>query len=452
MTRRPRQRAPIVRAAGAGAQRRAVAGAPHQLRRAPRGRHWSDRGTIILIVSRREPCYTRRERLTGRDAISRTAGSSFSRKEQPTTTALYPLGPYHPALFQPIALRFKLRGEIIDHVEPPTMGFCRRGISELVVGKPLADALDLVERSCSFSAHSYRLAACRAIEAATDVAPSKQARLLRSLFAEIERILARLWTLGLAARAVALSAAFHDALEQRETLLELMEELTGERIFWALPQPGGVRQLEDETFVTLSAALDQLTAASATWRLATSTRGPLGRVGKGIGRLTPEQVAARELTGLAAYAVGVTEDTRRVAYEGYGDIDFEWSSEEDIAVPTGGDVAARLAAASGDLATSVRLARALLDAAREADASALLGGAAATASGREGQATVEGPHGQLRAACTLADADHVEQLQVHAPGATALLDPFPHALRGQPAALAPLILASLDLCAECVDL
>lgn len=359
------------------------------------------------------------------------------------------MGPYHPSLFLPVGLSFKLRGERIESVLPPVTGFCRRGIEALAAGRPTADALGIVERACSSSGQSYRLAACQSIEVATGAAPARRARLLRSVFAEMERLLARLWLLGMAARAVGLGAAFHEALEQREALYDAAEQLTGERVYWAVAEPGSVRELREDIFEVMELALDQLSGAVATWRLATDARGPLGRATVGVGRLDRERVTALGLGGLAAQAVGIADDPRHdQPYAGYGDIAFDWLDGKSGS--EAGDAAARLAAAVADMALSLRLIRALLDALRDAGDDA---GATAVVSGSGGAAaTVLGPHGPITCRATFAEGGRFAQITLDRPTAAATLAAVPDALRGQPVALAPLILASLDLCLECNDL
>jgi Ni,Fe-hydrogenase III large subunit len=352
----------------------------------------------------------------------------------------------------PIGLSFKLRGETIESMLPPVTGFCQRGIESLAVGKPMADALGIIERACSFAGQSYRLAACQAIEAATGGMPARRARLLRSVFAEVERLLARLWMLGMAARAAGLSAAFHEALEQRETLFDAVEQLTGERVYWAIAEPGSVRELREDVYEAVELALEQLNGAVATWRLATDARGPLGRASSGIGPLDRERVTTLRLGGLAAQAVGIVDDLRREQpYAGYADITFDWADGQSSAEV--GDAAARLSAGVADMALSLRLIRTLLDALRgngdEAGATAVVSG-----SGAQGEATaaVQGPHGPITCRAIIADGGRFSQVTLERPNAVATLAALPDALRGQPVMLAPLILASLDLCLECNDL
>jgi Ni,Fe-hydrogenase III large subunit len=344
-----------------------------------------------------------------------------------------------------------LRGEKIVAVDPPASGFCRRGVEDLAAGKRIGEALQIVERSCSLAGHSHRTALCQAIEDATGAAPSARARLVRATFAETERALARLWTLGIAARAANLHAQFREAMEQREVLFDALAETTGERVFWGVAEPGGARTIEEAAdLAALRGAVERLAPAAETWRVAAGPRGPLGRAGSGVGRIDGERASALELKGVVARAAGIRRDLRRDApYGAYADIAFDWGAGDEQ-TPDSGDAAARMAVVAADLATSLRLARTLLDAVRGADDTSLVDGGK-SAGGREGRAAVEGPHGEVRITATLAPDQTLARLRIQTPAA-AVLGALPEILAGQSLELVPLVVASLDLCMECADL
>src|SRR5271165_950781 len=97
----------------------------------------------------------------------------------------FPLGPYHPALTEPISLRLALRGEQVTGVEVHT-GYVRRGVERLALERPLTETLDLIERADGSSGHSNRLALCRVLEAQGGVVVPERAAALRTIFAEVE--------------------------------------------------------------------------------------------------------------------------------------------------------------------------------------------------------------------------------------------------------------------------
>lgn len=344
----------------------------------------------------------------------------------------------------------RLRGEAVAGVEPPVTGYCQRGIAELAEGRPLDEVLALVERSCSLAGTTHRMALCMAVESAAKVTPGKMVRVARVLFAEVERMLARLWLLAEAGRAANVPLAVADALAQREILLEAAETITGERTFWGIAVPGGVRH--DLGLKPLRDAFERIEPSVASWRRMAGPQGTLGRTGKGVATLSSEITDALGLNGLAAFGSRERADLRRMRlYGGYADLDLDesvWPTQHEV---FGSDVAARLAYAVEDIASAQTIALACLDAL--ASASDMLDEPKALPSAstnRRGHAELEGPHGPVSVALTLTSAGDVSELRLETPCAAAI-PALPTILEGQSLALVPLILASLDLCLECHD-
>ncbi|MGZ3584389.1 MAG: NADH-quinone oxidoreductase subunit D-related protein [Ktedonobacterales bacterium] len=329
-------------------------------------------------------------------------------------------------------------------------GYCQRGVAELAEDRPLDDVLALVERSCALAGTAHRTALCMAVESAANVTPGKTVRVARVLFAEVERMLARLWLLGEAGRAANVPIAVADALAQREMLLEATETITGERTFWGIAVPGGVRP--DLGMKPLRDAFERFESSVASWRRMVSPQGSLGRAGKGVATLSAETVDALGLTSLAAFGSRERTDLRQMRlYGGYADLDLDedvWPTQHGV---FGGDVAARLAYTVEEIASAQNIALACLDALAEAgdilDEPKALPPASIS---RNGHAEIEGPHGPVSVALTLTSAGHISELQLETPGA-ATIPALPTILEGQTLALVPLILASLDLCLECHD-
>jgi Ni,Fe-hydrogenase III large subunit len=344
-----------------------------------------------------------------------------------------------------LGLALRLRGEAIAGIEPPTTGYCRRGIAGLVEGASLEDALAVIERSCALAGTTHRLALCQAVEAATGATVSSSARVTRVLFAELERLLARLWLLGMISRSAGQLAPFRDALDQREALFSTLEEITGQRVYWAIATPGGARA--DLDLAPLAKSLDELAPALEVWRAATGPNGPLGRAGQGVGVVSAERARALELTGIAGAGSGVSADLRRDApYGGYTDLNFEWPE----VVEDTGDVAARARRAVEDLAVSLEFAHAAVAALESPSGGASAAKLRPPLANTEAQTRVEGPHGPVTLAVTLTPDLTVTHLRLTPPGAT-LLAALPELLEGRLVAQAPAVLASLDLCMECLD-
>jgi Ni,Fe-hydrogenase III large subunit len=318
----------------------------------------------------------------------------------------------------------------------------------LAAGRPLVDALDLIERTCAQGGSVYRTALCMAVESATRTSPPKPARITRTLFAEIERILGRLWYLGDCARASDLAYYQGLALAQREALFAALEEATGTRSFWGIAIPGGCR--EDIAFDGLSAALKELEPTQTVWRAATEPKGPLGRAGAGIGTITTELAEKCSLTGLAAAGALALDDPRQsTTGDGYADLGEEivWPAESAGAK---GDAGERMRVAAADLATSYAIALSCVSTLESITKPAYQARLGAPAANVSGEARIQGPHGPASVRVTLGASSEITRLALSTP-ADATLKALPYILEDARLEKAPLILASLDLCLECND-
>ncbi len=377
------------------------------------------------------------------------------------------MGPYHPALAQPFALIPQLRGETVAEVLSPGLGYCQRGIVELVEGKTPTEALPIIERTCSLAHESHRIAFCQALEMAANTKISSTAESTRVLFAEIERMLARLWTLALAARAASAMQLYQLALEQRESIFAALEAATGERHYWRITLPGGART--DLQFEPLQETLNVLQPGLAGWEAIAAPTGQLGRSGVRIGIITEEQVNSLGLGGLAARGSSRQSDLRVTQpYAGYSDYAAKFSGDKDDEgeeeAGTGqsqgskpaGDVTARLSCAASDLIQSYGVAQAAISrlvdepqgpTANEPELATEL---AAPAKNYSAASSVEGPHGMVSIRFSYTNAGVISGLALETPGAR-LVQALPQLLDGRLLPQLPLILASLDLCIECLD-
>src|SRR5579884_1802262 len=272
----------------------------------------------------------------------------------------FPLGPYHPALTEPVSLRFALRGELVTGVETHT-GYLRRGVPALATQRDLAGVLDLVERMCGTCGHSHRLAVCLALEKAAQVTPPPRAQALRMLFSEVERALARLWLLMEVGRVSDFNALFSLALEAREMIFEGCVAAAEARLFWGVPVPGGAVNVADP-----SALAD--TIADVTSRLMILERlmadgGSLASRMTNIGKIQKATAEELGLTGLLLRASGGDADVRLAApYENYQQFtDILTETDSPLTRRLVGDVISRVRLALAELRLSLRLIQEMLD-------------------------------------------------------------------------------------------
>jgi Ni,Fe-hydrogenase III large subunit len=300
---------------------------------------------------------------------------------------------------------------------------------------------------------------------ATKTRIDRDAETTRVLFAEIERLLARLRTLALAARAASVAPLHHLALQQRESLFTALEAATGERHYWGVSVPGGVR--DDLELEPLQEALERLLPELTAWGAAVGPKGTLGRTGMGIGIISDEQARAIGLKGVAGSGTSKASDLRATEpYAAYADYQTELSvdtgtddapsSGSSSGKTTAGDVTSRLTAVAADLLVSHAIAQKAIGSLPDEGEDSNNNQSPVTIAAPRGDdvatsSVVEGPHGPVSLGYTYTRAGAIRQLVLETP-AGLLVQALPHLLEGRLLPQVPLILASLDPCIECIDL
>ncbi len=331
----------------------------------------------------------------------------------PGRSSNFCLGPYHPALPEPIWYRLQLEGEAIRSVEITT-GYCSRNVETLLTQRSYQEGLKLAERLCGNAAHHHRLAFCLVLEQLAGIEVPPRARVLRSLFCEIERVLSHLAWAAHLAHVADLPRAYYRSIELRERLLEALEQVTGQRLLWGLPIPGGVAfepELEPlvEAFGSIRPDLDQLKQQIAGDQ-------HLQRHTRGLAPLTSDQVSEAGLTGpVAAFAPN--------------------------------DAFQRIAKRLGEILDGVKIAARLLERLPEG---ALAKPFPDQLPAGEAKASVEGPQGQETWQIRCDGSDRPAEVKITT-ASQRNLAAAPLALTGQRLSDALLILASLDICVACVD-
>ena len=151
-----------------------------------------------------------------------------------------PFGPVHPALKEPISLKVTVRKEEILDVDI-RLGHVHRGIEALAENRNLVQTLYLVERICGICSHSHTTCFTQALEEIGGIKPSERALYLRTLIFELERMHSHLFVLGIMAYEIGFDTLFMFTWHVRENVLDLFEEITGNRVHHSMNTIGGVR-------------------------------------------------------------------------------------------------------------------------------------------------------------------------------------------------------------------
>ena len=98
---------------------------------------------------------------------------------------IVPIGPYHPALEEPIHAKLYTEGEMIKDAEV-FVGYNHRGIEKLATERNAIQTLVLVERVCGICSHSHAFTYAMCVEELNGIEAPKRGEYIRVITAELE--------------------------------------------------------------------------------------------------------------------------------------------------------------------------------------------------------------------------------------------------------------------------
>ena len=356
---------------------------------------------------------------------------------------IIPIGPYHPALEEPVHAKLYTEGEVIKEAEV-FVGYNHRGIEKLATERNAIQTLVLVERVCGICSHSHAFAYAMAVETINGVDVPKRGEYIRVITAELERLHSHFLWLGIACHIIGHDSMFMHIWDERELVMDLLEKMTGNRVNYAMVTIGGARRdISDELRREILAACDKLKAPLDRITEIALTDKTIAMRTKGVGVLPREDAIRMGAVGPHARASGVKIDVRKDApYSSYEDFDF------DVPVVDSGDVFARVVVRALECYESIKIIRQALEMLPEGPIN--LGNKLPKI--KEGQAVCrhEAPRGQLSHMVVGDGGFNNHRVSVHVPSYKNT-PTIPHMLRGNTVADAGLIIASIDPCFSCLD-
>ncbi|MBD3192509.1 MAG: NADH dehydrogenase subunit [Candidatus Heimdallarchaeota archaeon] len=159
-------------------------------------------------------------------------------------TLQIPLGPQHPALKEPTHFTLEVEGEVVVDAKP-RIGYVHRGIEKLAETKTYSQNLTLVERVCGICSHIHSITFANGTEEAlaqNDFVVPERAHFIRTIVAELERIHSHILWLGVAAHEIGFDTLFMLSWRDRELTMDLLEDISGNRVNYAVNEIGGTRR------------------------------------------------------------------------------------------------------------------------------------------------------------------------------------------------------------------
>ena len=259
-------------------------------------------------------------------------------------------GPQHPAAHGVLRLILEMDSEYIIRADPH-IGLLHRGTEKLIEYKtymqalPYFDRLDYVSMMCNEQCFSM------AIEKLLNIEVPLRAKYIRTLFAEITRILNHLMNIGTHALDIGAMTPFFWLFEEREKLMEFYERVSGARMHAAYIRPGGVALdmplgLMDDIYewaMKFGERLDEVED------MLSENRIWVGRT-KDIGTVTMQQALDWGFSGVMLRGSGIKWDIRKKApYDAYDLVEF------DVPIGVNGDCLDRYLCRMEEMRQSLRI-------------------------------------------------------------------------------------------------
>src|SRR5262245_7553720 len=158
-----------------------------------------------------------------------------------STDMVLNIGPQHPSTHGVLRLRLVLDGELIVSAEP-VVGYMHRGAEKLFEARDLRQIIVLANRHDWLSAFSSELGVVLAAERMLGMEVPARAVWLRTLLAELNRVLNHLMFLGSYPLEVGAITPIFYAFREREEIQRVMEEASGGRMHYMFNRVGGLKE------------------------------------------------------------------------------------------------------------------------------------------------------------------------------------------------------------------
>jgi NADH-quinone oxidoreductase subunit D len=266
------------------------------------------------------------------------------------------MGPHHPATHGVLRLLVTLEGEVVRDLKP-IIGYVHTGIEKTAEDKSYWKVIPVVERMDYLAYYFNAMAFCGAVETLLGLEVPKRAQYLRVIHLELNRIMSHLVWLGTSALDLGAISMFWYCFRERETVLDLFEMSSGQRMHTRYIQVGGVfedipRGWEAKCREFLDLMPDRVDQYGD---LLNRNEIVLRRL-RGTAPLDEATLLELGVTGPLLRASGNPWDLRKaMPYSSYEDFDFK------IPVGTQGDNYDRYAVRLAEMKESVAIVRQALD-------------------------------------------------------------------------------------------
>jgi NADH-quinone oxidoreductase subunit D len=353
-----------------------------------------------------------------------------------------PIGPQHPSLKEPACFTVTLEGERIYDVVVG-IGYNHRGMEKACESRNYTQIIYLLERICGICSHTHTTAFCQGVEELAGVVIPRRAAYIRVIVAEIERLHSHLLWLGIAAHEIGFDTMFMYVWRDREAVLDILAEVGGNRVNYAINTIGGVRRdIDDRMRPVILKTMDGLEEQLKYYRDLALTDTTLAVRLAGIGTLSREDALKYGAVGPVIRASGIDFDVRAAdPYAIYSEIPF------NVVTDTHADVFGRTVVRILEMLESIKLIRACIENMPEGD---IVVKAPRRIPAGEVISRTEAPRGEDIHYIRSNGTDKPDRVRVRAPS-EANWHAMRHMLIGNYLADVPITIAAIDPCYSCTD-
>ncbi|CAM2060862.1 NADH-quinone oxidoreductase subunit D 2 [Desulfovibrionales bacterium] len=294
--------------------------------------------------------YEARQNVETEDVYSQ----NFKQYATPNTLILN-MGPQHPSTHGALRILLELDGEYIRRAEP-ILGYIHRMQEKMGEIKSWSQYLPNMGRVDYLHAIAWNWAYCGAVERLAGIEVPERAECLRILLMEMNRISSHLLWWGAYLLDLGAFTPIMYAFEDRERIMDTLQEITGSRLTYCCFRFGGVSADATEIFLEGTRAfVPYLRERLPMYKALVTENIILRHRIENIGFISQDMCRQFGATGPVLRGSAVPQDTRRTEpFSLYPDLDFEVPSYAE------GDAMARYLVRIEEMEQSLRIIEQIL--------------------------------------------------------------------------------------------
>jgi energy-converting hydrogenase B subunit N len=263
-----------------------------------------------------------------------------------------PMGTVHSAAIEPYRVRLFVEDEVVKDAEI-TVGVNHRGVERIMEGLPVEKANSLTEKICGICSNSHIWNSVMVAEKALGIEVPERALYIRIIMEELERLHSHMLYLAHGSEVLGHETFAMRMFYIRETVMELLRMIGGNRVQYGVPILGGVRpraELDQMRIQNIKDGMDYVEEKILEFaERFVSDPMIMSRI-TGVGVLKKEDAIRLSATGPTLRATGVDIDLRRDMPE-YDSFDFNVITQDD------GDIKSNLLVRVLEIPESIKIIR-----------------------------------------------------------------------------------------------